>query len=399
MKPAQHNELMKTRLPKMNTAKSSSWLTTDKRTESILRNALDGTPINQQDAEHLLSLPEDSTAAALLRSVGNYMARKRFSNTAFLLGQIGVDMAPCDGGCAFCAFAKPHTTIQPSTLSTEEVIARCEGFARGGAQGVFIMTMHRFGFDWFLNLCASVRKAIPAELQILANVGDLELSQLTTLREAGISGAYHVCRLREGVDTRMSPVQRRATIERILEAGLDWYNSCEPIGPEHTARELVEQIWLGVELPCRQHAAMRRFPVPGSPLFAKGQISLARLAQIVAVIALATLARRNLASIAVHESNVIGLLSGANALYPEAGEPRAEEQDPNWREDGFTSALWRQSKEITTADCRAMLALAGFGFGPSIRPSLGRHHFGSPESSRSSLPPSQDSHSFTVKHS
>jgi biotin synthase len=364
----------------------------------MLRNALDGTPINQRDAEHLLSLPEDSTAAALLRAAGNYVTRKRFSNAALLLGQVGVDMAPCDGGCAFCAFAKPHTTVEPSTLSTEEVVARCVGFARGGAQGVFIMTMHRFGFDWFLNLCASVRKSIPAGLHILANVGDLELNQLVALREAGVSGAYHVCRLREGVDTRLSPAQRRAAIERILEAGLDWYNSCEPIGPEHTAPELAKQIWLGVEMPCRQHAAMRRFPVPGSPLYAKGQISLARLAQIVAVIALATLTRRNLASIAVHESNVIGLLSGANALYPELGEPRAEERDPHQRDDGFTSALWRQSKEITTADCRAMLALAGFGLGPGTHPVLGMEHFGGQESSKSSISPIQESHPYLNTH-
>jgi biotin synthase len=125
----------------------------------------------------------------------------------------------------------------------------------------------------------------------------------------------------------------------------------------------VEQIWLGVDLPCRQHAAMRRFPVPGSPLYPNGQISLARLAQIVAVVALATSQQKHLTSIAVHESNVVGLLSGANALYPEAGEPPANSPAgiaKTEQTEGFTSALWRQSKEITTADCRDMLAHAGF---------------------------------------
>jgi len=234
------------------------------------------------------------------------------------------------------------------------------GFARGGARGVFLMTMHRFGFDWFRDLCAAVRKAIPPDLEILANVGDMESEQLAALRAAGVTGAYHVCRLREGVDTSLSPAQRVSTIERILESGLDWYNSCEPIGPEHTPRELVEQIWLGVDLPCHQHAAMRRFSVPGSPLYAQSQISLARLAQIVAVIALATSQQKHLASIAVHESNVIGLMSGANALYAEAGESAGAAAAPDGREEGFTSALWRQSKEITTADCRAMFAVAGF---------------------------------------
>lgn len=335
----------------------------DNRIGGILREAADGKAISKKEAECLLSVSEDSLEAALLRSVANCVSRKRFSNSALLLGQIGVDMAPCDGGCAFCAFAKPHTTVELSLLPADEVVARCEMFARGGARGVFLMTMHRLGFDWFLDLWATLRKSIPTNLEVLANVGDLSLDQLVDLREAGVSGAYHVCRLREGVDTHMSPADRVATIERIIQSGLSWYNSCEPIGPEHTPRELAEQIWLGVDLPCRQHAAMRRFPVPGSPLYANGQISLTRLAQIVAVIALATLQQKHLTSIAVHESNVIGLLSGANALYPEAGEPPADSTSDTAngeRAEGFTSALWRQSKEITTADCREMLTHAGF---------------------------------------
>mgnify|MGYP000960687748 CR=1 FL=1 len=35
-----------------------------------------------------------------------------------MFGQIGIHMTPCDGGYAFCAFAKPHTTrIEPGRLS------------------------------------------------------------------------------------------------------------------------------------------------------------------------------------------------------------------------------------------------------------------------------------------
>jgi biotin synthase len=187
-------------------------------------------------------------------------------------------------------------------------------------------------------------------------------SQLAELRAAGVTGAYHVRRLREGIDSCMSPASRRATIERILDAGLDWYNLCEPIGPEHTPDELAEQIWLGVDLPCRQHGAMQRFPVPGSPLLRHGQISPARLAQIVAVVALATAGRDSVRSIAVNVSNLAGLFSGANAFFPEAGEPDARADEPPVPDGpaGFTTALWRQSSEITTLDCRRMMQAAGF---------------------------------------
>jgi biotin synthase len=338
------------------TAKSS------KKAEAILRDAVDGRPIRKREAEFLLAFPENSLEAVLLRNTANAVSRMRFGNRALLLGQIGVDMAPCDGDCAFCFFAKSHTSIQAATLSTEEIIARSHRFAAGGAQGIFLMTMHRFGFEWFRDLCAKLRKSIPAHLEILANVGDLNVSQFKELRAVGVSGAYHVCRLKEGRDSCMTPAERIATIEDIIESGLDWYNLCEPIGPEHTPRELAKQIWLGVDMPCRQHGAMQRFPVPGSPLYKHGQVSLARLGQIVAVVTLATAANKNTTSIAVNVSNIVGLFSGANAFFPEAGEPKSsgcQEGETN-RKNGFTTALWRQSNEITTADCRHMLQAAGF---------------------------------------
>jgi biotin synthase len=224
------------------------------------------------------------------------------------------------------------------------------------------MTMHRFGFDWFRDLCAELRQRIPPQLEILANVGDISSSQLNELRAAGVTGAYHVCRIREGIDSRMRPGDRLATIERILEAGLSWYNMCEPIGPEHAPGELAEQIWHGVDFPCRQHGVMQRFPVPGSPLYHHGQVSLARLGQVVAVVTLATIEKDNIKSIAVNVSNLTGLFSGANAFFPEAGEAdeQALQEGPGLTKEGFTTALWRQSNEITTADCRAMMLAAGF---------------------------------------
>jgi len=334
----------------------------DSKVHRILQDGSSGRPITKKEAELLPSLPADSLEAALLRATANAISRLRFGNNALLLGQIGVDMAPCEGNCAFCFFAESHTSIQPSMLSAEEIIARCQRFSAGGARGVFLMTMHRFGFEWFRDLCATLRRSIPAQLEILANVGDVTLDQLKEFRAAGVTGAYHVCRLREGIDSCMEPADRRATIESIIEAGLAWYNLCEPIGPEHTPEELAEQIWLGVELPCRQHGAMQRFPVPGSPLYHWGQVSLSKLGQIVAVIVLATMGKKELKSIAVNVSNLVGLFSGANAFFPEAGEPN--DQDPPSgspsTKEGFTTALWRQSNEITRADCRSMLIAAVF---------------------------------------
>ncbi len=263
----------------------------DTKIDHILKDAADGRPITKAEAVQLLALPENSQDAALLRATATMVSRRRFANSGLLLGQIGVDMAPCDGDCAFCFFGKSHTSVEPTLLGADEIVSRCERFADGGAEGVFLMTMHRFGFEWFRDLCAELHRRIPAHLEILANVGDISPAQLGELKDAGVSGAYHVCRIREGIDSCMTPADRWATIERILEAGLSWYNMCEPLGPEHTPEELVEQMWLGVDLPCTQHGVMQRFPVPGSPLYHHGQVSLSRLGQVAAVVALATVGK------------------------------------------------------------------------------------------------------------
>jgi len=335
-----------------------------KEIKHILKDAENGRPITREEAKALLSLPENSLDASLLRATANVVSRRRFWNRALLLGQIGIDSAPCEGDCAFCFFAKSHMHRTPCVLSLEEIVGRCQRFAAGGAQGVFLVSMHRFGFDWFCDLVAALRRSVPADMKILTNVGDITPAQLKVFRDVGVSGVYHVCHLREGVNSCMNPTDRRETTEHIIEAGLDWYNLCGPIGPEHTPEELVEQIWLGVDLPCSQHGAMQRFPIPGSPLYHHGQISLSRLSQIVAVIALATIGQKELKSIAVIVPNTIGLFSGANAFFPETGEPDHQLLPYYYYSPesgkGFTTALWRQSSEITTADCRNMLIEAGF---------------------------------------
>jgi biotin synthase len=155
--------------------------------------------------------------------------------------------------------------------------------------------------------------------------------------------------LREGTDTDLDPEARKKTFRVIKDAGLDFYYCCEPIGPEHSAEELVEQTFLGMEYGCFQHAAMRRVYVPGVPLSRNGQITERRLAQVVAVVTLAALACPETTNIAVHEPNLLGLAAGANAVYAETGaNPRDSEADTE------------KNRGLDMAGCRKMLYEAGF---------------------------------------
>jgi biotin synthase len=231
------------------------------------------------------------------------------------------------------------------------------------------MTMHDFEFDSLLGVIGGVRACIPSRTQIVVNIGDFDRSQAEQLRTAGVHGAYHVCRLREGIDTALSPDERKKTFRTIRDAGLDFYYCCEPIGPEHTPEELVDQMFLGFEYGCFQHAAMRRVWVPGLPVSNRGQITELRLAQVVAVVALASLNCKETQNIAVHEPNLLGLTSGANVVYAEMG---ANPRD--------TVADTATHRGLDMAGARKMLYEAGFsslqlGDGSSVClnfPSLGK---------------------------
>jgi biotin synthase len=112
---------------------------------------------------------------------------------------------------------------------------------------------------------------------------------------------------------------------------------------------LVEQLFLGIEFGCFQHAAMRRVFVPSSPLAGRGQITEQRLAQVVAVVCLATLGCPETKNIAVHEPNLLGLAAGANVVYAETGaNPRDTEADTSGH------------RGLDMAACRNMLYEAGF---------------------------------------
>lgn len=318
--------------------------------DDILSAALNGSAPSREDSVYLLSFPSTTVEAGMIRAVGDAVSRRRFNNEAILLGQIGIETFACPANCRFCVFGEGHTQFPDTRLTTDEIVERAQAFAIGGdLYALFLMTMHEFEMDRLLDVVQAVREAIPPHTQIVVNIGDFDSGQASRLHDAGVRGAYHVCRLREGIDSDLDPEDRKQTFRVIREAGMDFYYCCEPIGPEHTAEELVDQLLLGVEFGCFQHAAMRRVYLPNSPLGQHGQITELRLAQVVAVVALASLGCPSTDNIAVHEPNLIGLTSGANVVYAETGaNPRDSATD--------TSA----HRGLDMAGARKMLYEAGF---------------------------------------
>jgi len=327
----------------------------------ILEKASENCPPTRQECCQLLALPEKSLESGVLTAAADHFSRRRFANNAVLLGQIGIETAPCPGRCKFCAFGDGHTRLEKGQLSLEQILERACAFSeQEDLYALFLMTMHTVDFPRFLSVISAVRRVLPLRTQIVVNTGDLDGTQGDELCSAGVNGAYHIFRLREGIDTDLQPAQRIRTLEIIKRAGLDLYYCCEPVGSEHTPEELVDQIYIGIDLGCFQHGAMRRVYVPGTPLSIGGQITERRLAQIVAVVTLATLGCNETKNIAVHEPNLLGLCAGANAIYAESGaNPRDAAQDT------------RGHRGLDLGDCREMLREAGFAgllYGEQVLP-------------------------------
>ena len=325
-------------------------MTMDKRVQAVLDRALSGKAPTRQECTAFLACPPESMEAAMTRVAADQLSRRRFANTGYLSGQVGVEVAPCPANCGFCAFGEKFTHFTAQQLSDEEILSRVHGFVDpGDLHTLFLMTMHHFNFKRLLHIIELARGISPPTTEIVVNIGDFDLVQARELKAAGAGGAYHVCRLREGIDTRLDPVKRKKTLRTIHQAGLNLHYCCEPIGPEHSPEELVEQMFLGIENGCYCHAAMRRVPVPGTPLYHLGQITELRLAQVVAVVALATLECDRTIGIGVHEPNILSLTSGATSLCAKTGaNPRDTAEDTS------------RSRGLSVENCRQMLREANF---------------------------------------
>jgi len=318
--------------------------------QAILDKACGGLAPSREECVTLLEQPEASPETAAMIALADAISRRRFGNAGTIGGQIGIEVAPCVGNCGMCAFGADFTSFQPQRLSLEEILLRARLFVESGRlERLYLMTMHLFDLDWLLDVVAAVRRELGPGVNLVANIGDFDLTQARLLKSAGFDSVYHVCRLREGIDSRLDPVRRCATMRAAREAGLELHTCCEPIGPEHSPQEIVEQVFLGIELGCSRHAAMRRVAVPGTPLADRGQISQRRLAQAVAVVCLANLENRNLCDVGVHEPNVLGLCAGANSICAESG---ANPRDTELRTE--------QNLGLTVWDCCSILREAGY---------------------------------------
>lgn len=316
------------------------------RVTDIVAGVLSGGRLSRGEATFLLeTIAPDSLELGLVMAAANRLNRTRFGRVGEVFAQVGLDHEHCQVECAFCAFGR---VTESTPMSTEEAVRRATTFVGQGANAVGFMATADYPFERFLEVGRAARRSLPPGYPLVANIADFGPEEAQALVEAGYTAVYHTVRLREGMDTPLSPEQRRVTIVAAREAGLDLSYCLEPIGPEHSSDELVEGIWQGEDFTPTSMATMRRIAVPGTRLEHLGEITETEQAKIQAVATLAALSWSNIMVIGAHEPSILFLHAGANRITAEAGV--------NPRDEAIDTARGRGR---TVAECLRMLRDAG----------------------------------------
>jgi len=301
------------------------------------------TELSREEVIKLLSV--ETVSAEYYRLL--YLARKQggeiFGNRGYVFVQIGIHAEPCSVNCKFCSMAAGHYALpNRRRKSVDEISQGVRQLVADRADDIFLMTNADYPVENFIEIGKTVRRYIPSEIRLAANIGDFDLPTARRLKEAGFTGAYHIVRMREGIDTGTPVEQRVRTLDAIRDAGLELYYCVEPIGPEHGYEEIAAEIFRARDYQVKAMSVMRRTPVDGTPLFSHGAVSTPELCKIAAV---ALLVVRPARSMNVHEVSEMSILAGINQLYAEVGSNPRDTDDNTENNRGYSVSAIRKLLE------------------------------------------------------
>ncbi|MDR2624292.1 MAG: hypothetical protein LBC39_06980 [Methanobrevibacter sp.] len=274
----------------------------------------------KDDVLSLLNIENGNNEFYYLLEVANRVSRTEYNNKGYVFSQIGLNAEPCSKNCKFCSMAESNYMIDSNFTKTmediDEIKQEVYELIGDGTTDLFLLTTEDYPVDEFIKIGAEIKKMLPKRILLVANIGDFDLNTAKKLVEAGFTGAYHVCRLREGIDTDIDPAIRIQTIENIISVGLELYYCVEPIGSEHIYDEITDEIIRAKDYNVNIMAVMRRTPVPGTPHGSIKTINALEFAKIAAITRLAVKPSR---SMNAHEITPLTLIGGVNQLYAEVG--------------------------------------------------------------------------------
>lgn len=285
--------------------------------ELIQKSYLTPDDLSDEEILRLLSIDCQSDDFYHLTMASNRLSRQQFANRGYVFMQIGLNAEPCSGDCKFCSLGSSHFAVEERWHKSQSQITELiESAVNDSVDDIFLMTTADFSINEFISIAKSVRQNLNPNTRLAANIGDFTLPDAIRLRDAGVSGVYHVNRLREGIDTAISPSVREETLAAIKAANLELYYCIEPIGAEHSYDEILVELRRAQQLQPEVMAVMRRVSVANTPISDRKSITALELTKIAAVTNLIVRPSR---AMNLHETEQMSLLAGTNQLYAECG--------------------------------------------------------------------------------
>ena len=317
--------------------------------DDLIQKSKNNEPLTRDELVRLLSCPPDSEVSYRIMAAARQISMALTQNKAEIHGQFALNLAPCRCNCKFCSFAACNGVFQDETrISVETALDYARRFETVGANAVVMMTTAQYPFEKFIEIGQEVRRHLKPETTLIANVGDQTVDSACKMKDAGFAGVYHAIRLREGIDTRLSPEKRKESMRHFKEAGLVVGTCVEPVGPEHTNEELADMILYTASIDPAYSGAARRISIPGTPMAELGMISELRMAQIVAVTRLGM--PWTVPGNCTHEPCTLGAMGGANLFWAEVG---ANPRD--------TLKRTEEGRGATVSSCRTLFQESGWG--------------------------------------
>jgi biotin synthase len=314
----------------------------------LIRQTQDGEHLSHAALVHLLSLAPDCPESYLIMAEANRLSKELTGNKAEVHAQLALNVEPCPCNCMFCSFAQKNMIFQETArLSTEDAVAYAQQIEKDGVNALYVMATANYPLGLFLEISQEIRSSIAPDTVLIANIGDQSPANARKLKDAGYAGVYHALRLREGIDSEISPEMRKRSIRNFQEAGLNVGTCVEPVGLEHSPSELADMICYTASFNPAFSGAARRIPIPGTVIAERGPISELRMAQIVAITRLGM--PRTVIGNCTHEPCTLGGIAGANLFWAEVG---ANPRDTNVKTE--------EGRGETTKTCRSLYQECGW---------------------------------------
>ena len=107
--------------------------------------------------------------------------------------------------CKFCSFGTEWGLVKDEIIYTkEEVIEMARAYVEAGVTTLTLRSTEFYDLATLTEWLHDIREAVPGNYMINLNVGEMTPAMAEAAYQAGATSAYHVIRMREGVDTPLS---------------------------------------------------------------------------------------------------------------------------------------------------------------------------------------------------